>query len=156
LIAVRSPHRSRTDGVEEIVWQAARDGLLDPDRLREEVQRTREGGGDPAEHAERLAFLRKRIAQKEAALKRATIQWSEAEDDDDRTTFGMARETLKGELRSLRDDLEQLEAYVPAGISEDEEAALLAFAAQAREDLDLAGPSLRQAILRRLRIRGVV
>jgi hypothetical protein len=74
----------------------------------------------------------------------------------DRASFGSTRESLKRELRALAADLEQLEAYVPTGITDDEEAALLALAAEAREGLAGAEPKDMAFILRKLQIRGVV
>jgi hypothetical protein len=156
LIAVRSPKRGRTDGIEDVAWAAVREGVLDEGHLRAEIGRSREAGNDAATHAERLAFLRRLIQRKADALTTVTQRWAEAQDDLDRTSFGATRDALKRELRSLTAELEQLEAYVPAGITEDEEAALLQFAAEMREGLDLTGPADKQFILRRLRIRGVV
>ena len=156
LIAVRSPQRGKTDGVEEIVWSALKEGLLDGQHLRDEIRRSREGTDGAAGHAERLAFLRRLIQRKTDALGIATRRWAEAEDELDQASFGATREALKRELRSLTAELEQLEAYVPVGITDDEEAALLEFAAEIQSGLDRAEPADRQFVLRRLRVHGVV
>lgn len=156
LIATRPPKRARTDGIEEIVWRAVQAGLLDEDRLREEIRRSREGDDSAATHAERLHFLRKLIGQKIRALTATTERWANAEDDLDRESFGATRDKLKREITGLQSEREQLEAYRPTGITDDEEAALLAFSAEARTNLELAEPADQLAFLRMLRIRGTV
>jgi hypothetical protein len=103
-----------------------------------------------------MAFVRKTLEAKMKALNVATQRLSEAADDLDRESFTATREGLKGEIRALQTSLEGLEAYVPSGVSGDEEEAIVALASAMRDVLDDADPSERRELLRRLRIRGTV
>jgi len=130
--------------------------MLDEAHLRSAIRRSRDKDDTAAMHRDRLAFTRKGIREQEAALDRATEQWSKAEDEDDRRSFEHTRERLKRELRSLRTDLTDLEAYVPSGFSEDEEAALLAFTAETRAGLENATADEKRALIGYLRLEGAV
>src|SRR5204863_4206864 len=101
-------------------------------------------------------FVRKTIETKAKALNVATQRLSEATDDLDRDSFAATRENLKSELRALQASFERLEAYVPSGVSRDEEEAIVALVGEMRDVLDDATPDERRDLLRRLRIRGTV
>ena len=130
--------------------------LLDEATIRAAIERSRLADDSAETHAERVTFIRKTIEIKAKALNVATKRLSEAADDLDRDSFEATRESLKSEIRALQASLDGLEAYVPSGVSHDEEEAIVALVGEMRDVLDDATPSERRELLRRLRIRGTV
>jgi DNA invertase Pin-like site-specific DNA recombinase len=155
LIANTRPERSGGEGIEDMVWRAVPE-LLDEATIRAAIERSREADGSAETHAERVAFVRKAIETKTKSLNIATQRLSEATDDLDRDSFAATRESLKSEIRALRASLEGLEAYVPSGVSRDEEEGIVALVGEMRDALEDATSAERRELLRRLRIRGTV
>lgn len=155
MIANTRPERSGAEGIEDMVWRAV-PALLDEATIRAAIEHSRQDDDSAETHAERVTFVRRTLEAKAEALNDATKRLSEATDDLDRESFTATRESLKSEIRALRASLERLEAYIPSGVSHDEEEAIVALSREMRDVLDDADPSERRELLRRLRIRGAV
>jgi hypothetical protein len=138
-----------------MVWRAVPE-LLDEATIRAAIERSRKADESAETHAERVADMRRTLETKEQALVDASKRWSEAADELDRQSFEATREALKRDIRALRASLERLEAYVPSGVSHDEEEAIVALAREMRDVLDDATPAEQRELLRRPRIRGTV
>jgi len=137
-------------GIEDLVWSAVDAFFRDEYVMRETIAAARASDTGAIEHAERLAFVRARLTEQKAAHQRATDRWSEADDPLDRDSFEATRQRLRREIASSERDLRELEATVPRGIGESEEAALLTLGRDVRAALAVVTDADRQALMAEL------
>lgn len=156
LIAVRSPKRGQADGIEDLIYRIVKDAVSDDAEIEASIRRAQEAGGSVAEHGERRAFLRSQIERKRRAHQDATRKWSEAcetGDELDRDSFEATRQSLRREISALEQEVEQLEANPPRGMTSIDADYLRELVAAFRAAFDLTTPSERRQCYQLLQLQ---
>jgi len=139
--------------LEQAVWDTVKDQLLDPDTLREEIQRQRdESAVENERKIKRLDAIQSAIAEADRKLGMLL---------DAYLNGGFAKtvnDQRKNELRTQRDDLEKEAQRVrdelkSAIITEDEESELLEFAEELRVRLENPTFEQKRRVLELLDLR---
>ena len=147
--------RVRAERAEQYVREALLSTLGDPEHLMMAIVAARDPDGDAVRRAERIATVQSIIKRDTSALERAVMDYALSESESERAAFGTVKGQLARRLDDYRTELSRLEAWKPAGITSDDEKALLAFSDRVNQGFaNLTEQELRQ-ICELLRLRGM-